>query len=72
VSTTHTVNFLTRCVPYLHHVRTILITSIVVCGLLAVDLWAFQGRYRNATWVHATTQGALFQSQIQHLLRKLD
>lgn len=52
--------------------RNILVTSVVMVGLWVIDAWAFEGRYRSAVWQHAASHGAMFQSQVHYVLRKLD
>jgi hypothetical protein len=52
--------------------RNILVAGVVMVGLLVIDAWAFEGRYGRAVWQQAATQGAMFQSQVHYVLRKLD
>jgi hypothetical protein len=56
----------------LRNMRILFFAVFVLAGLCAVDVWAFDGRYRKAAWEHVSSQGAMFHHQVNHMLRRLD
>jgi len=55
----------------LRNMRSLFVAA-VLAGLCAVDVWAFDGRYRKAAWEHVSSQGTMFHHQVNHMLRWLD
>jgi hypothetical protein len=52
--------------------RNVLLFITLVGTLLAVDTFAFDGRYRRAFWLEAAYQGQKFRYDVDDLLRNLN
>jgi hypothetical protein len=44
--------------------------AVIVVAALAIDTFAFSGRYRDATWQTLRYQADHFNYQVHHFLRK--
>lgn len=49
----------------------VLIPVVLIGGFLAVDIFAFDGRYTRAAWLEAQHQGQEFRANVDRWLRKL-
>jgi len=50
--------------------RGFVILTIAIGALRALDVYAFKGRYSQAAWREANSQGQKFNYELQYYLKK--
>ena len=50
--------------------RAFLILTVLIAAFLAIDAFAFGGRYRTTAWQYANYQGKKFINEVHYYLEK--